>query len=88
MEVSEAGHGLAPGSPSWPGSSDAALPQVSLMNAIVRLMRKLRGYFRDVQRSREDLTDSTSQESVLPPIPPGNGKRLKPDGRSSGRPGA
>jgi hypothetical protein len=45
--------------------------------AIARLIRKLRSYFRDVHRSREELTDSVSSEDVLPPIPPSDGKRLK-----------
>jgi hypothetical protein len=48
-----------------------------LTNAITRLVRKLRGYVENVQRSREELTDSISEEHVLPPIPPGDGKRLK-----------
>ena len=52
-------------------------PTMPLLNAIARLIRKLRGYFRDVHRSREDLTDSLSQENVLPPIPPADGKRFK-----------
>ena len=47
-----------------------------LRNAIPRLIRKVRGYFRDVQRSRAELTDSVS-ENVLPPIPPPDGKRLR-----------
>jgi hypothetical protein len=48
-----------------------------LTNAIARLVHKLRNYFRDVNRSREELTDSISSENVLPPIPPADGKRLK-----------
>jgi hypothetical protein len=48
-----------------------------LRNAFPRLIRKVRGYFRDVQRSREELADSVSSENVLPPIPPADGKRLR-----------
>jgi hypothetical protein len=44
---------------------------------IARLIGKLREYSRHVHRSRQELTDSISQENVLPPIPPGDGKRLK-----------
>jgi hypothetical protein len=50
---------------------------MALINAIVRLIGKLRGYFRDVHRSREELADSVSSENVLPPIPPPDGKRLR-----------
>jgi hypothetical protein len=53
------------------------LQPMPLGDAIARLIRKLRGYFRDVHRSREDLADSISSENVLPPIPPPDGKRLK-----------
>ena len=60
------------------GSGSATMMKpMPLMNAIVRLIRKLRGYSRDVHHSREDLTDSISQANVLPPIPPADGKRLK-----------
>jgi hypothetical protein len=48
-----------------------------LRNAIARLIRKLRGYPREVRRNREELADSISSENVLPPIPPADGKRLK-----------
>jgi hypothetical protein len=51
--------------------------QMPLMNAIARLIRKLRSYLRDAHRSRQELTDSISSENVLPPIPPPDGKRLK-----------
>ena len=40
------------------------------MRLITRLLRKLGRYGQDVQRSREELSEST-QERVLPPIPPG-----------------
>ena len=48
-----------------------------LANTITRLIRKLRSYFRDLDRSREELADSISSENVLPPIPPSDDKRLK-----------
>jgi hypothetical protein len=48
-----------------------------LMNEIARLLGRLRGYFGAVHRSREELADSISQEHVLPPIPPPDGKRLR-----------
>ena len=48
-----------------------------LKDAIARLIRKLHSYFRDIDRSREQLADSISFENVLPPIPPSDGKRLK-----------
>jgi hypothetical protein len=50
---------------------------MALMDAIARLIRRLRGHLRDVHDSREELTDSISSENVLPPIPPPDGKRLK-----------
>ena len=50
---------------------------MTLINATARLIRKLRGYPRKVRRNRDDLTDSITQENVLPPIPPPDGKRLK-----------
>jgi len=46
-------------------------------NSIARLIHRLRCYFRDVDQSREELADSTFAETVLPPIPPPDGKRLK-----------
>jgi hypothetical protein len=48
-----------------------------LINTIGKLTRELRGYVKAVQRSREELTDSISEENVLPPIPPADRKRLK-----------
>jgi hypothetical protein len=53
------------------------LQPMPLGDAIARLIRKLSGYPREVRRSRDDLTHSISSESVLPPIPPPDGKRLK-----------
>jgi hypothetical protein len=37
---------------------------------IASLIRKLRDYFHDVERSREDLADSVSTENALPKLPP------------------
>jgi hypothetical protein len=48
-----------------------------LMNAFARLILRLRRYILDLRLSREDLADSISSETVLPPIPPADGKRLK-----------
>jgi len=48
-----------------------------LMRTVARLIRRLRGYVGEVQRSREELTSSLSQETVLPPIPPADGKRVR-----------
>ena len=44
-----------------------------------RLLRKLRSYTSEVQRSRQELSESP-QERTLPPIPPGDHHQKKSRG--------
>jgi hypothetical protein len=47
------------------------------INTILKSTHKLRAYVRTVQRSREELADSISEENVRPPIPPSDRKHPK-----------
>jgi hypothetical protein len=59
-----------------------------VITPITRLIRRLRAYLGDVERSRADLADSVSEETALPPTPPDDRKRPTDNPNNSGSPHA